>query len=118
MSALKPFGVVQTYASIMAVGLLGTRSIRERGGRHSASAVSRSCYRSGMPIFKIARYEIRPEARAQVERAIHEFAAYVRAELPDSTWTTYRETHDRNRYISIITAASAAADERHRGALR
>jgi quinol monooxygenase YgiN len=69
-----------------------------------------------MPIFKIARYEIRPEARAQVERAIDEFAAYVRAELPDSTWTTYRETHDRNRYISIITAETAAADERHRTA--
>jgi hypothetical protein len=30
-----------------------------------------------MPIFKIARYEIRPEARTEVERAIREFALYV-----------------------------------------
>jgi quinol monooxygenase YgiN len=67
-----------------------------------------------MPVFKIARYEIRPEARSQVERAIQEFAEYVRTELPDSSWITYRDAKNRNAYVSLIAADSPAADERHR----
>jgi quinol monooxygenase YgiN len=67
-----------------------------------------------MPIFKIARYEIRPEARSQVERAIQEFADHVRAELHGSSWMTYRDAKNRNAYVSIITADTAEADDRHR----
>lgn len=69
-----------------------------------------------MSIFKIARYEIRPEAREKVEAAIAEFAAYVAAELAGTTWTTYREAGNPCRYISIITAESAEADQLHREA--
>ena len=69
-----------------------------------------------MSIFKIARYEIRPEARAQVEAAIAEFAAYVGAELAGTTWATYRDAGDPHRYVSIITAESPEADRRHREA--
>lgn len=69
-----------------------------------------------MPIFKIARFEIRPESRDVCERAMREFAAYVRAELGDSSWTTYRDTKAPNRYVSLIRADNAAADARHRNA--
>ena len=69
-----------------------------------------------MPIHKLARYEVRPEARPEVERAIQEFAAYVKAELRDSTWTTYRDRQNPNRYVTLIWAENEAADERHRNA--
>ena len=67
-------------------------------------------------IFKIARYEVRPEARDEVERAIHEFASYVQAELAGSSWTTYRDRDNPNRYVSFISADDEEADERHRKA--
>jgi quinol monooxygenase YgiN len=69
-----------------------------------------------MAVFKIARFEVRPDARDQAERAMHEFASYVRKELPDSAWTTYRDTHSPNHYVSLIRADDPAADERHRNA--
>jgi quinol monooxygenase YgiN len=67
-----------------------------------------------MPTFKIARFEVRPEARLEVERAIREFALYVGLELEDSSWVTYRERANPNRYISLISAEDEAADSRHR----
>jgi len=69
-----------------------------------------------MPLYKVAYYEVHPEARADAERAMHEFASYVRKELPDSAWTTYRDREAPNRYISVIVADDQAADERHRNA--
>jgi len=69
-----------------------------------------------MAVFTIARYEVRPEARADAERAMHEFASYVRRELPASSWTTYREPHDPSRFLSLTRADDVAADERHRNA--
>ena len=69
-----------------------------------------------MAIFKIARFEVRPDAREQAERAMHDFASYVRKELPDSALATYREAAAPNRFISLIRADNATADERHRAA--
>ena len=67
-----------------------------------------------MPTFKIARFEIRPEARLEVERALREFALYVGLELEDSSWVTYRERANPNRYVSLIAAEDEAADSRQR----
>ena len=67
-----------------------------------------------MPTFKIARFEVRPEFRLEVERAIREFALYVGLELVDSSWVTYRERANPNRYISLIAAQDEAADSRQR----
>ena len=47
---------------------------------------------------------------------MHEFAAYVRKELPDSSWTTYRDPHAPTHYISMMRADTPTADERHRNA--
>jgi quinol monooxygenase YgiN len=69
-----------------------------------------------MAVFKLARFEVRPEARDAAERAMHEFASYVRAELADSMWTTYRDKQHPTRYVSYIRADTPAADERHRTA--
>ena len=67
-----------------------------------------------MPIIKIARYEIRPEARDEVERAIREFALYVGLELEESSWVTYRDRDNPNCYVSLISSADEAADSRQR----
>lgn len=69
-----------------------------------------------MPLFEIAQFEIRPEARVKAERVMHEFANYVRTELPDSTWTTYRDPGARAHYMAITIVNSPAARARHRSA--
>lgn len=69
-----------------------------------------------MAVFTLARFVVRPEAREQAERVMHEFASYVRRELPDSMWTTYRDTNQPNQYVSYVRVENREADERHRSA--
>ena len=69
-----------------------------------------------MAVYTLARFEVRPDARDAAERAMHEFATYVRNELPDSVWTTYRDREHPTRYVSYIRADTPAAVERHRTA--
>src|SRR5665647_3151334 len=69
-----------------------------------------------MPLYELARFEIRPDARAKAEAAMHEFASYVRAELPDSSWTTYRDPGAPAHYIAITVINNPAARVRHRSA--
>ena len=47
---------------------------------------------SGMASVKIARFAVRPEARMEAERAMHEYASLVRRTLRGTSWTTYRHT--------------------------
>src|SRR5688572_8439827 len=63
-----------------------------------------------MAVFKIARYEVRSDARLEAERAMHEHAAYVRRELPDAAWTTYRDSHAPTHYISLLRVDDRKAD--------
>jgi quinol monooxygenase YgiN len=69
-----------------------------------------------MPVFKIARFAVRPDARDEVERAMREFALYVGLELEDSSWTTYRDRRNPNVYVTLITADDADAAEHQRTA--
>jgi quinol monooxygenase YgiN len=69
-----------------------------------------------MPVFKIARFRIRPESREAVEQAMREFAKYVAFELTGSSWVTYRDAKDPDRYVSLISADDEDADLRHREA--
>lgn len=55
-----------------------------------------------MAVFTIARFEIRPEARDQAERAMHAYASYVRSELPGSMWTAYRDPHAPAHYACAL----------------
>lgn len=45
---------------------------------------------------------------------MREYADYVRKELPDLSWTTYRDLRAPTRYTSMIRVDNPAADERHR----
>jgi hypothetical protein len=69
-----------------------------------------------MPVFKLARYEVRSEVRDEAERAMHELASYVRKELRDSSWTTYRNPTAPSQYLSLTIADSPAAEQRQESA--
>jgi quinol monooxygenase YgiN len=69
-----------------------------------------------MAVFTIARFEIRPEARDEAERAMHDYASYVRQELPGSSWTAYRDPHAPAHYLAMIRAEETTADRRRRDA--
>jgi hypothetical protein len=70
-----------------------------------------------MAAYAIARYEIRSADREAAERAMHDHASFVRRELPDVTWTAYRDPAVPTRYIAMTRTESPAGDERHRQAL-
>lgn len=70
-----------------------------------------------MPVFKLAQFEVRPDARDQAERAMHDFASYVRQELRDSSWTSYRDPDVPTRYLALTIAESPAAEEKQRKAI-
>jgi hypothetical protein len=70
-----------------------------------------------MAAYAIARYEIRSDAHDAAERAMHDHASFVRRELPDVTWTAYRDPAAPTRYLAMTRAESRAGDERHRQAL-
>ena len=69
-----------------------------------------------MPVFKICRFAVRPDGRAEVEQAMREFALYVGLELEDSSWTTYRDRKNPNVYVTLITADDHDAAEHQRTA--
>ena len=69
-----------------------------------------------MPLYKTLRFEVRDDAREAAERAMHEFASYVRSELDDSSFTVYRDPQSPVHFLAFVRAATPAADERHRKA--
>jgi quinol monooxygenase YgiN len=69
-----------------------------------------------MAVYKVAHYRIRPDARLDAERILHELASYVRKELPDVMWTTYRDRANPSKLISIVRAETAAAEDRYTSA--
>lgn len=68
-----------------------------------------------MAVYTLVRFEVRPEARLDAERSMHDHASFVRANLPDVMWTAYREgsTH----YVALIRADTASAAEHERTAM-
>jgi quinol monooxygenase YgiN len=69
-----------------------------------------------MPVYQIARFAVRADARGAVERAMHEVASYVRRELPDVMWTAYRDPTTPTRYVVMTRADSPGAADRQRTA--
>ncbi|NVB82874.1 MAG: hypothetical protein HOV81_31140 [Kofleriaceae bacterium] len=65
-----------------------------------------------MPVYKLDRFEVRPDARLDAERAMFDYASYVRAELPDTMWTMYRDPHAPTRFTAIAVSRDAAAEAR------
>ena len=67
-------------------------------------------------IFKIARFEVRPDKLEVAEKAIREFAEYVAAHLEGSDWATYREKDNPNAFLSIISIVDQKSEDWHRRA--
>jgi hypothetical protein len=63
-----------------------------------------------MAVYTLTRYRIRADARLDAERAMHDFATYVRAELADASWTTYCDPAAPSHFLSLTRADHAAAD--------
>jgi len=61
-----------------------------------------------MPVYRLIRFEVRPDARLDAERALHEHAAYVRASLPKTMWTTYRTAP--TRFVTYVRSDDPEAD--------
>lgn len=55
-----------------------------------------------MPVFEVARFEVRPDAREEAERAMHEVASQIRRDLPNTFCAAYREAGAPNRYIAFF----------------
>jgi hypothetical protein len=69
-----------------------------------------------MPVFRIVRFAVRPDARVEVEQAMREFALYVGLELEDSSWTTYRDRKNPHVYVTLVTGDDDHAVEHQRTA--
>ena len=52
-----------------------------------------------VPLYKIARFAIRPDAGDAAERAMHDLASHVRGALPDTSLTIYRVGAE---YIALL----------------
>lgn len=64
----------------------------------------------------MARFEVRPDALEATERALHDFATYVRTDLADSIWTVYRDPAVPTRFVCMLRVASSVAEDKHRKA--
>lgn len=69
-----------------------------------------------MAVYQLARYDIRPDAQLDAERAMHEYASYVRAELPDASFTAYRDPAAPSHFIALTRSAHATAEDQRRAA--
>jgi quinol monooxygenase YgiN len=69
-----------------------------------------------MAVYTIERFEVRADSRDLAEQAMHELATYVRAELPGSMWTTYRDVHAPHRFVAITRSEDMIAETRRRDA--
>ncbi len=57
-----------------------------------------------MKLYKTACYRITAQSQPSVERAMHEYAAYLKREFPEQRWWTARSQEDPLSYISVIVA--------------
>ncbi len=70
-----------------------------------------------MAVFRLLRFEVRPDARLAAERALHDHASYVRASLPKTIWTTYRDRNAPNRFVTYVRADDPGDDAKATRAL-
>jgi len=65
-------------------------------------------------IHELARYEVRPEALAEVVAAIHEFVAYVRANEEGALrYEVWQERDRPTRFVHIFVWRDAEANRIH-----
>ena len=67
-----------------------------------------------MPIYQIARYQVRPEAVDSVKRAIDEFVRYVTENEPGSRlYSAWQQGADPTKFVHLFIFEDDAAHEAH-----
>jgi quinol monooxygenase YgiN len=69
-----------------------------------------------MAMYQLARFEVHADSLERVQRAMHDFAAYVRKELPGSMWTAYSDPAAPTRFSCFLRTENPAAERAHRAA--
>lgn len=66
-----------------------------------------------MSVYKLVRYHLRPEALLAAEQLMRDHATYVRATLPGTIWTVYRDRTTPTLLVAMVRATDEAADRAH-----
>ena len=69
-----------------------------------------------MAMYQLARFEVHADRLEDAQRAMHDFATYVRNELPGSMWTAYSDPATPTRFWCFLRTENPAADQSHRAA--
>lgn len=57
-----------------------------------------------MKLYKTARYRVKPEKVAEVEKAMHDHAARLKEQFPGFLWWTVKEKENPTQFLSLIIA--------------
>ncbi len=68
-----------------------------------------------MPICKMARFRVKPEAVRQCAAAIREFVAHIKANEPGTRlYISLQDRRDKTRFLHVMVFKDTAAERRHR----
>lgn len=68
-----------------------------------------------MPIFRTARYQVRPESVDKYRAANEQFIEYIRASEPETLrYTALQQTDDPTRFMNFMIFQDSAAEDQHR----
>ncbi len=71
-----------------------------------------------MPLYTLARFRVRADARTTAEQAMFEHTSAVRRDLASIMVTIYRDPEQPTHYSALVRANDAKAEQQYRGVLR
>ena len=69
-----------------------------------------------MPIYQMARFQVRPEAVERAVEANREFVSYILSHEPGTlVYMVHQQKGDETRFLNVMVFQDEAAREQHRG---